>query len=435
MESIEFLEDSLKRGIDKRRREISSVYGSINLWGNPFKDYAHPLYTNFKELFVGRTKEIEKISEHLVESLSAKGEDLAIIGAYGCGARSIINLFQSFLEGGLMSPEFRDSPEYFEAIRNKIHAFIDIPLSDFTKNLRERYKISISEALSQKKMSVVTSHFSDDCDMPILSENNKFDERTLETYRKILEFDRMAMDKILFISPWTSTGWYYTMEESPMLRDVYEEQIFLEPLSAEECADLLEHRLRFFSLTGSSPQIFTKNSLKEVATFSGGIPRFALEFSSRLLENELAEAKKNRKTDEEPKVSLESFENLKDTKFVKKRLQNIEGMPPSYEKIKEVLIDFEVIKSRKKRKITQKESLRTMIGLGGRDVTATQISRYIGKTRPAISKAINELEGEGLIYHSESERDARAAPVTLYDFVRAVFENEIVMKEIKEEFN
>ncbi len=403
---LSFIKDEITSRIKERGDRFSGKYAKLGFWSNPFLGSEHPMKANFDSLFYGRKDLVRNLSDLLVEGLVGMGQDVAIVAPSGSGGRSVANLFGHFL-----STIDEDDPSLELAmLREKIASVIGTPIEAFTPELRDEAKKSIMASLKSGKLTIITSNFGDR-NMPLLSSKNHYNESTIETFRKVLEFDSMSSDKVIYISPWTASAWQFLTTESPTLTQVYEHIILLPSLSQRDIVQLLKRRMAFYRLEGSTAHPLSDDVLGTVASYAGNLPRFALEFSAVLLEHCLSSRMGKARAESVLKQHSPSFQDLVSslTKLI----------PPP--------------KPWQKKENTLKRIILAMIHLGGNEVTATEISRVVDKSRPAISRNLQLLAKHRLVRKVQTpQRDERRVPFSLDEFAKAVFEQEILMKEIKD---
>ena len=68
-----------------------SKYSRFNLFVNPFLDFDQPLRARYNELFAYREDEIKEIIGKIMEAIQYGKNDIAIVGPYGSGSRTIVN--------------------------------------------------------------------------------------------------------------------------------------------------------------------------------------------------------------------------------------------------------------------------------------------------------------------------------------------------------
>ena len=117
--------------VSKRMKEGKLVgenfYNKLELFSNPFSSYDQPMICNFNKLFVGRKKEVERLTDHMLVSSAHTGKDIIICGPLGCGRKSLIYCITRFLEETL-KPETEkgkniDLKTFRDNITPPIHKF------------------------------------------------------------------------------------------------------------------------------------------------------------------------------------------------------------------------------------------------------------------------------------------------------------------------
>ncbi|MBR9702678.1 hypothetical protein GOV10_01455, partial [Candidatus Woesearchaeota archaeon] len=269
---LEYLKATATERVKERGDQFSGRYAEHGFWSNPFEGSENSMQANY-ELYTARKAELKELTNLLVDSLTGIGTDVAIVGPLGSGARSTANLLAHFLAN------IDDETPTLTLLRERVASIIDTPASAFTTELRESAKRNIMSALKQGKLTIMTTNF---FGLTYYSPN-MHEESTIETIRKLLEFDSMSSDKVIYLTPWNTTAWKHLAEESPTLSGVYETVIELKPLTEKQIVSLLKERMRFYALEGRKTT-FTEEILTSIAKHTGGLPRFALEAAEKILE-------------------------------------------------------------------------------------------------------------------------------------------------------
>jgi len=407
---FEHLQKAVELAVKREGPKFAEKHAKYGFWSNPFSDYNYPMTTNFEKLFVGRKEEIEEISNCLVESFLGKGEDTAVIAPCGFGNRSVINLFKLFIH----SLEKEDISKAHQKIKEMLFDIVDYDPSDMNMDLLKETKQKIEESIKNKKMIVITSSFNPK--VSFIPDSDKMSECPTERFRQFLALDIRSKEKTVFLSPWNASIWLYMMEEHPISISIYENKKILTSLSEEKIVELLKLRMNDCEHNSGMKRIlFNDKVLKEIAKFSGGIPRFALEFAYYLLEDAIKAEKDTPLTDKfiQSALNQRGFYQYDD---IKQKLKKLIPDPKPWQK-----------KPR-----TEKIIIETMIHLSGKDVTSTEIGKRIGKSRVAVLTNLKKLEKENLIEREKEEsKDSRRRPYKINDFVRSVFENEFIIPEIR----
>lgn len=389
---LDYLKETATARVKERGDQFSGRYAEHGFWSNPFEGNDNSMQANY-ELYTARKAELKELTNLLVDSLTGIGTDIAIVGPLGTGARSTVNLLAHFLAN------IDDDTPTLALLRERVASIIDTPATAFTTEIREAAKRNIMTALKQGKLTIMTTNFSG---LDYYS-SNIHGENTIETIRKLLEFDSMSSDKVIYLTPWNQTAWRHLAEESPTLRGVYETIIELKPLTEKEIIALLKTRMNFYALEGRKQSI-TEETLTAIAKHTGGLPRFALAAAEKILERAVEQkmtpqaAAKNVLSEERSYAELAM------------RIKKLIPEPKPWHK----------------KEATIKRIINTLILLGGAHVTATDIARVIQKSRPAVSRNLRLLEQHGIVRIETPEHDERRVPYSVISFAQAVYENELL---------
>lgn len=404
---LEHLQKSIESAVKREGPKFAEKHIKYGFWSNPFSDYKFPMNSNFENLFVNRKDNIENISNYLVGSFLSAGEDTAVISPIGFGCRSMVNFFTYFLR----SLEKKDIPKTHYKIKERFSDIVYYDAHTIGTNLLEEIKKKIEDAINNKKMVVMTSSFESRVS---LIEGGS--ESTTERFKRLLALDIRSKEKTIFLSPWNASVWLYMEENYPLPISIYEKKEVLKPLNTEETIKLLKLRMEECEHTDKAEcELFDDEALKAIAKFSGGIPRFALQFAHDLLEYAIKVGRKEPLTSKiiQSELNKEGFYSYED---IKNKLKKLIPDPKPWQK----------------KPKAEKVILKTMIYLSGRDVTSTEIGKQIGKSRVAVFTNLRKLEKEKLVEREKIEaKDSRRRPYKINDFVRSVFENEFVIPEIK----
>jgi len=404
--SSQLLRDCIENSVKKQGIEFAEDYGKFGLWSDPFSNYEYPLSSNLDISFIDRVKEIENLSKNLVNSFLGKGEDVAIIGAEGIGARSLVNLFKDYA----YSLENEEDNSINMKIKGKLQDIFVPKASTVNEDILSTLKTQIEFAIKQKKTILVLSSF---------DEKENLIGKTSPTriqYRRLLEMDRFSHDLTIFFSPWNATAFDYMLEEEFSAASIYEDIVYLEPLDKRNTINLLKTRLKMFSNEETKKiNLFSDDGIGTIAEYSGGIPKFALKFSSIIL-NEAIASKRSSSIDK---------------KYVETTL-NLQG----YKSYSEVSNDLKILIPRhwwetKHGKIRTEMKILKYAILIARPSTSTEIGKLIGKSRVAVLENLKKLEKAGIISYTESQNDSRKRPFIVNDFAKSIFEHEFIIPEIK----
>lgn len=403
---VDFLKGCIEKSVRRQGLEFAEAYGKYGFWTNPFSGFDYPLSSNFDLLFIGRKKEIEGLSTEFVNSFLGRGEDVAVIGAEGMGARSLMNLFKQCI----YALETEEENYINTKIKGRIHQIFDLRAKSANEDVLAQLKGQIEIATKHKKIILVLSPFDEKSSLV----GNQSAPRN--QFRKLLELDRMSHDKTIFFSPWNATAFDFMANEEISAVSIYEKIIFLDPLPMSGAEDLVRSRIKVFKHDSAAEvEIFNDESIKTIAEFSGGIPKFVLKFSSIALE----EAIKSKRASPMTAKYIESL--LEQNGYA-----NYEELK---KKLKE-LIPRHSWESKHGKARTEMNILKNAI-LMGAPPTSTEIGKLIGKSRVAVLENLKKLERAGIIKYIEHARDSRKRPFSINDFAKSVFEHEFIIPEIK----
>jgi len=403
---IDFLKNCIDKAVQKQGKQFAEEYGKYGLWANPFNGFDYPLTSNFDSLFIGRQNIIEELSPHFVGSFLGYGKDVAIIGSEGVGSRTLVNLFREYIYNLNSEEETHTTKK----IKEKLYDIFEMKAHSINEDIINHLKKQIEIAVKQKKTILISSPF--DEKEPLIISNSFSRER----FRKLLELDRTSHDKTIFLSPWTPSAFNFMFENEYGALSIYEEFIFIPPFSISETEHLLKTRLKLYThKTSNEINLFTENSLKHIAAYSGGISKFALKFASIILE-EAIKSKRNQ----------ELTENYINSVLINNGYK-------SYEQIKldlKELLPQHWWEHNKHKKTEFKILINTILLV--KPTTSTEIGKLIGKSRVAIIENLKKLDAKKIIKYVEDNIDSRRRPFIINDFVKSVFEEEFIIPEIKE---
>jgi DNA-binding MarR family transcriptional regulator len=404
---IDYLKSCIEKSVRRQCLEFADECGMYGFWSNPFSGFEYPISSNFDLLFINRTKEIEEMSKKLVNSLLGRGEDVAVVGAEGMGTRSLINLFKQYI----YALESEEKNHINTKIKGRLYQIFELRAGSANEDVLAQLKAGIEVATVQKKMILILSSF--DEKGKLIGKESAFRNQ----FRKLLEFDRMSYDRTAFFSPWNVTAFDFMLNEEFSAVDIYEKVLFLEPFSKSDTEMLIKSRLAVFKHESPAKvNLFSEEGIKEIAEFSGGIPKFALKFSSLALE----EAIKSKR--ESPLTAKYVDSLLKQLGYVR--------YDEMKKKLKE-LIPKHWWETKHGRTRTEMKILKNAI-LMGAPSTSTEIAKLIGKSRVAVLENLKKLEKAGIIKYIEHVKDSRTRPFVLNDFAKSIFEHEFIIPEIKE---
>lgn len=406
---IDHLRECIDNSIKRQGTQFAEEYGKYGLWSNPFVGYEYPLTTNFESLFIDRFEEIEQLSDEFVNAFMGKGEDIAIVGAEGMGARSLVNLFKQYT----YTVESEEDNYTNKKIKEKLHEIFDLRAKSANEDILAQLKQQIEIATKQKKAMLILSSFDEKSDLL-----NKTSTVRMQ-FRKLLELDRISHDITVFFSPWNASAFNFMLDEEFASVGIYEKIICVKPLSTDQTKDLIKSRLKMFEHTDQAKvNLFTDEGIKIIASYSGGIPKFALLFSSILLEASIKSKRSESLTESFIKSVLEEKGYYSYNIFLD-RLKEL--IPKHWWETKQGKIR------------TEMKIIKNAILMKG-PCTSTEVGKLIGKSRVAVLENLKKLEKASIISYVESEKDSRKRPFELNDFVKSIFEHEFIIPEIKEKW-
>ncbi len=391
---------------------------------NPFIEYEKPLKGIFEYLFTGREKEIKDIGKFIVEELQSNKEDMAVVGPKGCGSRTIVNFIGEYFLRNVIQK--KDVIPEIQILKNTLAEVDDREVCFIGPNQRERLGKKMAEYSVGGKSALITSFFCDEHIFP-LDENNRYNEPTIQTYGQLLNIDAKVMGEIVFLSAWHGSTFTQFYMREPQLSRKYEELKFIEPMTNKDIIELLKKRIKYCKIKEEddiSP--FTNKAINKIAIYSGGFPRFALEFSYRILKNAI-----DNKLEEITEKDVKKYFNIAPQE------EYMYDLLP-YDKVKNSVLGIE--RERNKGQ-TLKKILETIIGLGGKQIVSADIADRLKLTRPATHKAFNRLKDlerdykVQILIESIIQNDARKKPFELNPFFWSVFEYIHIMPELKRLWN